>query len=599
MNSREIEIIAVSRLKDALIKTGHLIPEINDNDRSPSWDGDVLAYCGESDKKEDLIGKIRVQVKGKFTDSLKGNKRSFKIDRSDLINFKNNGGAILFVVYLNKNDTQFFCNDLMPEKIKYYLKNAKIKSSKKISIPIFPMPQEPEQLTDYVIDAINQVQLQTSYAKEPIITLDEFEKRPDFESVSIKRFGINNISPIEFLLNSFPKYLYGETKGSPIPIPLEYVDMKHTIVSYDVPRKVTVNKKLYYTSIKRMHSVNNDSCRIGNSFTLTMRKSSKTTNINISFSDDIRERAQDLQFIVDAFKAKRFELDGITVPLEKCEPILSKEILKEWEVQRKWFTQVVETLDILHCNKTLKYSELTDTDVRNLSTLVRGILEKKLLGLNFADEKMSVSFMKIGELHILLYASKKEEGWRIEDFYNCDVQLGIHENSGFKIIPQFDICDSDVLQKSDNLDLSKILPDYKRFGYQDYIVDRANEMMLRLIMLYDITRNNCSLETAQSFSSWLEDAPTEFLNQEKKIINKYQIIKRQRDLTDTEIKELLELADTTSQNTIKAAAYALTGDESVRDYYYQKLTNEERKMIEGYPIEIFFGTNNKECRCDF
>ena len=63
MNTKAIEMTAVSLLKLALFKTNHIIPEILENDRSPSWDGELLVYSDSSEKRKTLLGKYLSKLK--------------------------------------------------------------------------------------------------------------------------------------------------------------------------------------------------------------------------------------------------------------------------------------------------------------------------------------------------------------------------------------------------------------------------------------------------------------------------------------------------------------------------------------------------------
>ena len=246
MNTKVIELQAVNHLKLHLSKGGHLIPDIPEFDKSPSWDGEILAYKNNTDKKDCLIGKIRIQVKGKYSQKPKGRKRSFSIDKADLVNYKNDGGAILFVVYLNESFQQYFYNDLTAEKLKYYLKKSAGRQSKKISVPIFPLSDSPSEVDDLVVNTIEHCRMQTSFANQPIYSIDEFAKRSDFDSLQLKFFGVDtNKNPLELLLGNFPKYWYGKTKGSNVPIPLEYQDVTNRKIVMIENAEVTVKKRRY------------------------------------------------------------------------------------------------------------------------------------------------------------------------------------------------------------------------------------------------------------------------------------------------------------------------------------------------------------------
>lgn len=60
------EMQGVSHIRLAISKTDYLVPHINDNDREPSWDGDVEVYhkAGDVHAKADLILRCLFKLKG-------------------------------------------------------------------------------------------------------------------------------------------------------------------------------------------------------------------------------------------------------------------------------------------------------------------------------------------------------------------------------------------------------------------------------------------------------------------------------------------------------------------------------------------------------
>ena len=85
------EMQGVNYVKLAISKTDYLVPHINENDREPSWDGDVEVYrkAGDVHSKVDLILKVPVQIKGHKEDNLCKEKISYPVEYDDLQNYLN------------------------------------------------------------------------------------------------------------------------------------------------------------------------------------------------------------------------------------------------------------------------------------------------------------------------------------------------------------------------------------------------------------------------------------------------------------------------------------------------------------------------------
>ena len=60
---KQIEEMGACAVKAALLQCNYLASFISENDKTPSWDGNVFVYTMENQKKENLMGKVPIQVK--------------------------------------------------------------------------------------------------------------------------------------------------------------------------------------------------------------------------------------------------------------------------------------------------------------------------------------------------------------------------------------------------------------------------------------------------------------------------------------------------------------------------------------------------------
>lgn len=140
MNSIQIETLAVNAVKDSILMSDYLIPFINDNDKEPSWDGKVYIYKDKNCTKDSLIGRLPVQVKGKECDDLSKEEISYSMNVVDLNNYLDDGGAILFVVYIAKEglNKKIYYVELPPIKLRIELSKAKGQKAKTLRLKKFP-----------------------------------------------------------------------------------------------------------------------------------------------------------------------------------------------------------------------------------------------------------------------------------------------------------------------------------------------------------------------------------------------------------------------------------------------------------------------------
>ncbi|WP_343010221.1 hypothetical protein [Holdemanella biformis] len=103
LDSKTIETLAVNAVKDSIITTDFLEQYIAENDKEPSWDGFVYIYGNKKKTKDTLEGRMAVQIKGKECDNHSKKEISYSMPKSDLVNYLNDGGCILFVVYIGNS----------------------------------------------------------------------------------------------------------------------------------------------------------------------------------------------------------------------------------------------------------------------------------------------------------------------------------------------------------------------------------------------------------------------------------------------------------------------------------------------------------------
>ena len=131
--SIQTEIAAVSKLTEALAKTDLLTPEIPTNDRSPSWDGFIYVYSKIGRKKEHLLRRVPVQVKGHIRKGAVADKVSHSISFGDLNNYAKEGGVLFIKACVDKesNNEAFYCGALLRGDIEGILNGARPGSKKK------------------------------------------------------------------------------------------------------------------------------------------------------------------------------------------------------------------------------------------------------------------------------------------------------------------------------------------------------------------------------------------------------------------------------------------------------------------------------------
>lgn len=51
MNKKDIEVLAVNAVRESIAVCDYMEPYLNDNDKTPSWDGDIYIYDSREEEK--------------------------------------------------------------------------------------------------------------------------------------------------------------------------------------------------------------------------------------------------------------------------------------------------------------------------------------------------------------------------------------------------------------------------------------------------------------------------------------------------------------------------------------------------------------------
>jgi hypothetical protein len=149
--------------------------------------------------------------------------------------------------------------------------------------------------------------------------------------------------------------------------------------------------------------------------------------------------------------------------------------------------------------------------------------------------------------------------------------------------------------KCHNLILQEIL-DQKTFHLLPYVFSDANLIVNNFLIAADICyldednlQHDKFVKTAIELCDWLiEKDRNSYVYQ----TNKYQAIKRLRKLSDDEKKEIIAISEETGESAIKLACKLLLDNQLEAEYYFDKLSEEQRESFRLMPIFRFSPHNN-------
>lgn len=138
-NTKRIEESATTALKAALLRCPILDSYIDSNDKTPSWDGTVFVYKSEKTKKENLAGRVPIQIKG-TEKVIVSDTATFSCSVADLNNYYKDGGCVFFLISvdLSSGNSRIFYKTLLVVDLNKIIKGAGKQKTSTIHLNLFP-----------------------------------------------------------------------------------------------------------------------------------------------------------------------------------------------------------------------------------------------------------------------------------------------------------------------------------------------------------------------------------------------------------------------------------------------------------------------------
>jgi hypothetical protein len=599
-NNKQIEDLATIAVKESLSMTDTLSQYIKENDKTPSWDGDVLIYKSNRTNKEDIVGKITVQVKGQMTDNINRQECSFSVDMADLVNYNNDGGTIYFVVLINKNNPskrRVFYETLTPLKIGNYIDGHREQNSKVIKLKRLPGNKYEIQTIFYNFYQ-NSIK-QHSFGSIPPIRFSELSSRRDIVKITTDYTIFSpkekRPSPIQALLDN-EIYLYAKIASSPILHPIEFgSDM--AIISKEGFLPIFINGERYDNYISEEQTKNNVTFKFGESTTLVFTKKSKGAKLNFKLSGLLSIRINDLNFIISIIESGIIDFgENRKVILKQMisdtpfDLVSTKKELESLKrIDQFWRSlQVVADFDIENIDSNSSLDEL--------HLIMKSINGKQPIRVDVVGENSSYLLHKsISNFKILFFidcVDKEKSLYKIYNFFDYKGILQITRGDTEYIASSYSVLSPDDFIELTNINLSKMLQSYKNLiNKNKNIFEPANFDLLNLLLAYDKHKDHPIeiLNTAKEIACWLLDESAENLFEEIKVINYLQTIKRERELTSEENTKLYEITENENSSLMfKLGANLLLENYKVAMIQFEKLCEQDKESFRSYPIYNFW-----------
>lgn len=555
MTNRQIEISGVSILQRKIAKFNHLEPFINNNDKTPGWDGEIYLYDKNEKNKEHsnqfFRGKIQVQVKS--TEEIKNN--SYTLKRTYLDMFEKDGnGTLLFVVDVT-NEKVYYRN-LLQQEIKRILEEFNdYQETKSIKIKL----AADENIN--IIDKVCENFWKNSNYQKNIVKINSKNYKNIFknnkEAKLINFDGEINLYIRDSITKKYNYILDGIQKVE-INIPLEM--------------EVSSNNNKYLLKVERVFC-NNELKKIIIGDTIIVEKRINKINFELN-NNNIKDTIELLKFILDCIKEKKIVIDNIF-------SIDFKEIPKEqiifFEERLEYLEKIENKLDKYGVELKNKIKDFSEDDWKMFNILINLNNYKKL-------EEKNIVYLEIKNKFIFVLLIKDKEGL-IKD-YNYfeeikeDFEMVVN-NVHYKYSPYITLKKEELINTL-NMNIQTIEKSIKNI-YSHELSEYYNSFLLEVLNAYDETRETKWLELSEMIITLIIKKQKQKDNNIY-IINKYQILRRKRKLTDKEKNELKNIYDSDDNIMVKVSCSILIGNSYDFKFNFEKLNEKEKEEFQKYPI---------------
>lgn len=593
----DLEKLATSAIEKEIAKTDLLSSFINSGDREPCWDGHI--YIHEDKKKtKKNIKKVAAQVKGKAVRTRDAKRTiSYPISCDDLRAYMMNGGTVFFVVYLNKDTgdvLQIYYVSLLPVMVKKLLDEKK--SRRTISVKFHKFPADNARKTELFLNFYEESKKQVSFAGKDLPNVDDLIKKGLLENISFSYTGLGACPDTRLLpkiIDGKSLTLYANIKGGTAPIPIEYFDeITNITTSKDTNIPISVKGHIYYDKVKTIATADTIEQQIGSSVKIIGPNvdkvdSSIKIHLNINLTGTLTEQIEALEFIIALVDNEAFNFGDAEFPAKFPQSELDRMEAYNFPEMLSNRKHIKEVLDSMNVKKDLELSKCTSDDIDNLMRIVNSIGDHRIIR-GEIDEKNPGQKIKIANLTVAVVYIKANGGYRIYDFFGnrFDVKWAPEGMEPVEV-SQFMMMRPDDYLTLDNLDLEKVVENFKIIPPSTTHFELSNNCMLSMLNAYDKAPNPELLNAARQMNVWLGQH-TDFLSSEIVTLNRLQIELRERPLEFSEKQELYTIATTAKDEFQRLGAFLLLDEQEEARKIFDTLEEDRLNLFKGFPIYKFY-----------
>lgn len=594
-NTKRIEESATTALKAALLRCPILDSYIDSNDKTPSWDGTVFVYKSEMTKKENLAGRVPIQIKG-TEKVIVSDTATFSCSVADLNNYYKDGGCVFFLISvdLSSGNSRIFYKTLLVVDLNKIIKGAGKQKTSTIHLNLFPT--EANEISSIFMEFTDNVHKQMGFIGKDIPTFESLEANgAEITSLTFTASGIGlTLDEIPKFLSTHAFYLYAKVKGLDVDVPIDKVT--NAIISKPVDGEVRIKDRCFFSSYRVVYENGNPIIRIGKGISVALKAEENRITVHTDRPDTLSDFIIEAGFFIELVEQEELTLNGVTIPLNGA----SLTDLQERKKNLEYCKDVKKMLDYLGVTEELLLNDLSENDEKNLRNFTGAVLYNRKIGFPNMEQDQFYGAFKIANLVIWIWAKRQLDGmYSIDSFFKLH-QIALFTDDDVDLkkpiqASQFVLFDKKGLVHISNMDYEMVYSDISQTPPSPEYCTKVNFLVLDMIGAYDEqTRHDEKLlNLAEKICDWLKSIES-MIDPEVLLLNKLQITKRRRTLSMSEIIELAKLTENSYPPATRCGAYLLMDADEEAQKCFDELPLIAQEEFLKYPICHFGKPTMKE-----
>ena len=594
-NTKRIEESATTALKAALLRCPILDSYIDSNDKTPSWDGTVFVYKSEETKKENLAGRVPIQIKG-TEKVIVSDTATFSCSVADLNNYYKDGGCVFFLISvdLSSGNSRIFYKTLLVVDLDKIIKGAGKQKTSTIHLNLFPT--EANEISSIFMEFTDNVHKQMGFIGKDIPTFESLEANgAEITSLTFTASGIGlTLDEIPKFLSTHDFYLYAKVKGLDVDVPIDKIT--NAIVSKPVDGEVRVRERCFFPAYRVVYENGKPLIRIGKGISVALKAEDNRITVHTDRPDTLSDFIIEADFFVELVEQGELTLNGVTIPLNGA----SLADLQERKKTLEYCKDVKKMLDYLGVTEELLLNDLSENDEKNLRNFTGAVLYNRKIGFPNMEHDQFYGAFKIANLVIWIWAKRQSDGmYSIDSFFKLhQIALFTEDDVDLKKpiqASQFVLFDKKGLVHISNMDYEMVYSGITQTPPSAEYCTKVNFLVLDMIGAYDeqAKHDEKLLDLAEKICEWLMSIEP-MIDPEILLLNKIQITKRRRTLSMSEIVDLAKLTESKYPPATRCGAYLLMDADKEAQECFDELSPIAQEEFIKYPICHFGKLTMKE-----